>query len=284
MNNKIQQAAPLITIIISNLNGSKTLQQCIDSVANQTYKNKELIIIDGNSNDSSVDLLKENDSKITYWISEPDNGIYSAWNKGLLKANGDWLCFLGSDDYFWDKEVLEKASIILNSMPKNINVAYGQIMLLTKSGMPLYKVGRPWVKMKNQYTKYMSIPHPGLLHRSSLFKIHGNFDESFQIAGDYELLLRELKTNDAEFMPIVLAGVRQGGVSCNSFHSLKPLLEVRKAQKKNGIYIPSFFWMASFARLLFRRALSLIFGESRARIFFDFGRRIVGLPEYWTKT
>ena len=78
---------PSISVIVAVLNGAKTLQRCIDSVAQQTYPNKELIIIDGGSQDGTVDILKANQGKITSWISEPDRGIYSAWNKGLAKEN-----------------------------------------------------------------------------------------------------------------------------------------------------------------------------------------------------
>ena len=91
---------PLISIIVAVYNGEKTLQRCIDSVFSQTYPHKELIIIDGGSTDGTVDILQTNNDKITYWKSEPDNGIYQAWNKALDHAKSDWICFLGSDDYF----------------------------------------------------------------------------------------------------------------------------------------------------------------------------------------
>ena len=130
----------------------------------------------------------------------------------------------------------------------------------------------------------MSIPHPGLMHRNSLFKTNGNFDESFCIVGDYELLLRELKINDAAFIPIVLTGVRQGGVSCNSGHSLTLLREVRRAQIKHGLYVPSIMWLLAVVRLLIRKTLWSLLGESKARKLLDFGRSIIGLAEYWTKT
>ena len=283
MKKQMQQALPLISIIISNLNGSKTLQQCIDSVSNQTYKHKELIIIDGGSKDDSIDLLIKNDCKITYWISESDNGIYSAWNKGLTKATGDWICFLGSDDYFWDDQVLEITGRALNTLPYSIKVAYGQVMLLTEECEPLYSIGKPWEQSKNQFTKYMSIPHPGLMHRRSLFELNGNFDESFKIAGDYEFLLRELKKNEAAFLPLLFTGVRQGGISSNSDHSMALLGEIRRAQFNNGFYIPSFSWALALIRLLIRKIFYFFLGEQKARLLLDVGRRMIGLPKYWSK-
>ena len=278
------QSSPLITIIIAVFNGAETLQQCIDSVANQTYTNTQLIIVDGNSKDGTVDLLKVNHNKISYWISEPDNGIYNAWNKGLIHATGDWICFLGVDDYFWDDRVLEGIVGTLSGLSDNINVAYGQVMLLTKDDQPLYKIGKSWDQVKNLFIKSMSIPHPGLMQRNSLFKKNGYFDESFRIVGDYELLLRELKVGDAVFIPIVIAGVRQGGVSCNSGHSLTLLKEVRRAQIMHGFYIPNALFLLAVSRLLIRKTVWYSLGESRARKLLDFGRRIIGLPEYWTKT
>ena len=278
------ESFPIITIIVAVYNGANTLQQCIDSVANQTYFNTELIIIDGDSKDGSVDLLKANSNEISYWISEPDQGIYNAWNKGLAHATGDWICFLGADDYLWDNRVLEIMVRSFIDLPDDVNVAYGQVMLLTKDDKPLYTIGKPWAQVKHLFIKSMSIPHPGLMHRNSLFKTNGNFDESFCIVGDYELLLRELKINDAAFIPIVLTGVRQGGVSCNSKHSLKLLKEVRRAQIKHGFYIPSILWLIAVGKLIIRKTVWFALGESRARKLLDFGRRIMGLPKYWTKT
>ena len=272
-----------ISVIVAVFNGAKTLQQCIDSVANQTYLNNELIVIDGGSADGTVDILKNNSNKITFWTSEPDNGIYHAWNKGLTKSKGDWICFLGADDYFWDEVVLDKISLYLNKIPTSTHVAYGKIMLLSKNDKPLYSIGKPWDQVKHQFTQYMSIPHPGAMHRKSLFDKNGNFDESFKIAGDYELLLREFKKREAVFIPIIIAGVRQGGISCNSGHSLKLLLEVRRAQWKNGFYMPSFSWIFGVIRLFIRKIIWATVGERIARKWLDFLRRLNGLPDYWTK-
>ena len=125
--NLLMQYSPLITVIVAVFNGAKTLQHCIDSVAHQSYPNKDLIIIDGGSNDGTVDLLKTNYEQIKYWISEPDKGNYNAWNKGLSQAKGDWICFLGADDYFWDAQVLERMAEPLKKFPPDIRVAYSQI-------------------------------------------------------------------------------------------------------------------------------------------------------------
>jgi len=280
-----QKEAPLISIIIAVFNGAKTLQQCIDSAVQQTYANKELIIIDGGSKDGTVDVLESNREQIGYWVSEPDSGIYNAWNKGLLQAKGEWICFLGADDFFWDAQVLDRMASQLMMIPPDIRVAYGQIMLLNNDGKDLYPIGEPWKEVKERFKQVMSIPHPGLMHRRSLFEQHGNFDESFRIGGDYELLLRELKKADAAFVSdIIMIGMRQGGLSSSPANSIESMWDIRRAQKMHGLYFPGFFWVMAITRVYMRLILWNSIGERMTRKFIDFGRRVKGLPPYWTKT
>ena len=281
MNHK---PSPLISIIVAVFNGAKTLQQCIDSITQQTYPNKELIIIDGGSTDGTVELLKMSHEHIGYWISEPDHGLYSAWNKGLAKANGECICFLGSDDYFWDAQVLERMSGQLEKLPANIRVVYGQVMLLNSEGKELYLSGRPWQKVKNRFRQLMSIPHPGTLHRCSLFEQHGVFDESFRIAGDYELLLRELNSADAEFIPgLITVAMLQGGISSSPQNSLNQLLEVRRAQRMHNQGLPGVYWLMAMSRVYIRLLLWRLLGDELTRKALDLGRQLLGLPTFWTR-
>jgi len=280
-----QETTPLMSIIIAVFNGAKTLQQCIDSVAQQTYVNMELIIIDGGSKDGTVDLLMANSEQINYWISEPDSGIYNAWNKGLSQAKGEWICFLGADDYFWDAQVLDRMASKLATIPTDIRVAYGQIMLLNNDGENLYPIGEPWSEVKERFKQVMIIPHPGLMHRRSLFERHGNFDESFRIGGDYELLLRELRTAEAIFVPdIIMIGMRQGGLSSSPSNSIEAMWDIRRAQKMHGLIFPGYFWVMALIRVYLRLILWSLAGEEMTRKLIDLGRRVKGLPLYWTKT
>jgi len=275
----------LISVIVAVFNAVDTLQQCIDSVARQTYANIELIIIDGGSKDGTVDLLMANSEQINYWISEPDSGIYNAWNKGLSRAKGEWICFLGADDYFWDAQVLDRMASKLVTIPTDIRVAYGQIMLLNNDGGKLYPIGEPWNEVKERFKQVMCIPHPGLMHRRSLFEQHGNFDESFRIGGDYELLLRELKTAEAIFVPdIIMIGMRQGGLSSSPSNSIESMWDIRRAQRMHGLIFPGYFWMMAMIRVYLRLILWNLIGEKMTRKLLDLGRRAKGLPLYWTKT
>lgn len=281
----MHSSTPLISIIIAVFNGAKTLPQCIDSVITQTYENKELIIVDGGSKDGTVDLLKSNQEQIAYWISEPDSGVYNAWNKGLSQAKGEWICFLGADDFFWNDQALARMASELVKIPSDILVVYGQIMLLSSNEEILYPIGEPWRGVKERFKQVMSIPHPGLMHRRSLFEQHGNFDESFRIGGDYELLLRELKTNDAFFVPdIIMIGMRHGGLSSNPSNSVESMWDIRRAQKIHGLHFPGCYWIMAMTRVYLRLILWNLIGEKRTRKLLDFGRNIKGLPSYWTKT
>lgn len=279
-------ALPSISIVVATFNALTTLQQCIDSVAQQTYSHKELIVIDGGSTDGTVELLKANQQKISNWSSEPDRGIYHAWNKALSRATGEWICFLGADDHLWDEHVLSRMAEQLGQLPASISVVYGQIMLLNSRGERLYLVGEPWEKLKDRFHKSMCIPHPGAMHRRSLFEQHGEFDESFRIAGDYELLLRELMTADAVFVPeLVMVGMRQGdGTSSNPASALRVLHETRRAQRMHGLRFPSASWFFSVMKVYVRLLLWSVLGEVTARKALDFGRRIMGQPAYWSKT
>lgn len=269
---------PVITVIVSVYNGVETLQQCIDSVCTQTYARRELIVIDGGSTDGSAELIKANSGALAYWISEPDTGIYSAWNKGLAKARGDWICFIGSDDFLWSHDVLQRMASGLAQTSASVNVAYGQIMLLNQSGDELFRMGAPWPQVKTRFKQLMSLPHPAVMHRKSLFAQHGKFDESYRIAGDYEMLLRELAANDAIFLPdVIVTGMRQGGISSNPGNNVQALREVRAAQRKNGLQSSGWLWRLTMARACISLILSKVLGKKNTRILLNAVRRIIAV-------
>lgn len=278
-------STPLVTVIVAVFNGVATLQQCIDSVTQQSYPNIELIIIDGGSKDGTVEILAANGDSIDYWISEPDSGIFNAWNKALMHTKGEWICFLGADDYFWNDHVLERMATELVKVPAEISVVYGQVMLINEAGESLYPVGNPWEIIKGKFMQVMCIPHQGTMHRRSLFERNGIFDDSFRVGGDYEFLLRELKSFEAVFIPdIVVAGMRLGGISSAPENSIEMLRDFRRAQLMHGQRMPSFRWMMALSRVYLRLVLWHMLGEKSARKVLDLARHIKGLPAYWTRS
>jgi glycosyltransferase involved in cell wall biosynthesis len=280
------QQEPKITVVIAVFNAQSTLQQCLDSVIQQSYKNIELVVIDGSSSDDSVSILKQNESMIDYWISEPDRGVYHAWNKALQKATGDWICFLGADDFLWHKDVFFEYMSSMKMLSPDIQIAYGQVMLLTASGKSIYPIGNAWADLGQQLIKVMCIPHTGTMHRRSFFDNYGDFDETYRIAGDYELLLRGLANGNAQaaFIPNLLTvGMRHGGLSSNPTNSLLAMREMRRAQKKYGQLWPDKTWIMALVQIYMRLFLWKIIGEKAGKSAIDFLRRLKGLPHYWSK-
>lgn len=177
---------PKITIITVSYNCVDTIEKTILSIINQTYSNIEYIIIDGASTDGTVDIIKKYQDRITYWVSEPDNGIYDAWNKGLYNSSGEWISFLGADDILMDN-CIEKYALEILKNDKTINYISSKISKVKKDLSPIDIRGKKW---DSDMKRYCYIAYVGSLHHKSLFQQKGNFDTSFKITGDYDFLLR----------------------------------------------------------------------------------------------
>ena len=256
-----------LSIIVAVKNGDQTLQRCISSILPQTGGNIELIVIDGASTDRTVEILRANQDSLAYWISEPDRGICDAWNKGLAQAKGEWLLFLGADDYLWSPEVLAMVAPALRSAFPQYSVAYGRVACVDASGAIQGVYGQPWNVAKAQFLVDMSIPHQGTFHHRSLFEKFGVFDRAFRIAGDYELLLRELSTADALFLPqTVVAGMQIGGLSSNLDLAPSIYREFSTARRKHGLNPYPLAWQWKFAKAHVKRLLAVLVGAERLQI------------------
>jgi len=246
---------PKITVIVAVLNGVHTLERCLASITSQEQIDRELIVIDGGSTDGSLAIIKKYLESTSYWESGSDQGIYHAWNKAISHAGGDWICFLGADDYFWERDVLKKLIPHLqHAHNSGIRIVYGQAAKVDNQGNIVKLAGKPWKKMRWQMKHGMplELPHPGLMHHSTLFKRHGMFDESFQIAGDYEFLLRELRHGHQALYAKGLrtVGCQVGGIADS--YRLSAHREIARARKKNGLCTPSWIWLAVYVRAFFR--------------------------------
>ena len=261
-----RQKGPLISIIIAVFNGAAHLQRSIASVINQTYPNKELVIIDGGSSDGTVNIIKAYNQAIAYWETQPDRGIYHAWNKALNHTKGDWIYFLGSDDYLRHANIFRDIVPYLEKYTLKTRIVYGRVNLVTDDGKVIMTYGEPWNRIRKRFKEVMCIPHQGVFHHRTLFELHGKFDESYQIAGDYEMLLRELKTNWAGFVSdMMVANMQIGGMSSNPSYSIYALREFARARKDNGIPNISFLWSWTYLKANVRYLLSVHLGQKRAK-------------------
>ncbi len=169
---------PLISIITVSYNAVHTVEQTIKSVIDQTYPNIEYIIIDGGSVDGTVDVIRKYSDKISYWISEPDAGIYDAMNKGIVRAKGKWINFMNCGDCFCDNSVLYN---IASHCKDNIDVLYGNVVLHSSVGK--YKV---LPESLEAFSWHMAFCHQSSFVRTSLIKAH-LFNLEFKYVADYEL-------------------------------------------------------------------------------------------------
>ena len=275
---------PLISFVVAVFNARKTLQQCLDSVTRQTCKNYELVVIDGASTDGSPDILRSQAGHFAYWRSEPDCGVYDAWNKALKHARGEWICFLGADDFLWNSDVVQQLTQKLVNLPVQTLIAYGKIVLLDRNSEPMFELGDPWERLEARFKRQMCLPHPAVMHRRGLFDANGGFDPAFRIAGDYEFLLRSLKGPPPQFLgELVVTAMRPGGLSSNPSSTLKGLKEVNLAQRKNGLKVRWLPQTMSLVRVYTRQIVMKCLGTRATSVLLDWGRRCMGLPAYWTK-
>ena len=281
----------MISIITACYNSEKTISDTIKSILNQNEVDLEYIIVDGNSTDSTVEIIKsfENnfiDKGIRYsWISEPDSGVYDAWNKALNFVTGEWIVFIGADDYFINNEVFNFILPHLNTaIEENIRYVYGKINHINDNNELIEVSGKPWLGQKPRLTYHMNIGHSGSFHHVSLFNDYGKFDSSFKIAGDYDFLLREFKDikRDALFMDKEILVMREGGISSSLYNRLQLVKESKKARKNNKINdfsIEIFTWEIRVRGII---VLSKLFGENFSSKLADFYRLLQGKDKRWS--
>jgi glycosyltransferase involved in cell wall biosynthesis len=216
---------PLVTVVTAVLNGQPYIAGCLESVLRQDYPNIEHIVLDGGSTDGTLDVLEQYSDRIALWRSEPDKGIYDAWNKALAEARGEWICFLGSDDEFLPGAI--SAYMAQAAQHPMAEYLCSEARLLAASGKERV-IGRPW--NWQGFLRRMDVCHVGSMHKRTLFQQLGEFDPSYRIAGDYEFLLRPRSELRTAFLPAETVYVRAGGVC----HSTRVIYESYRAKHETG--------------------------------------------------
>ena len=219
------------------MNNADTLESAMQSVFEQDYADIEYIVIDGNSNDGTKALLEKYKSKISVLISEKDNGIYEALNKGLSKASGDIVGFLHADDFYADKTSISKIAKAFEN--PNVDCTYSDLQYVDRNSAN--KTVRYW--KSEPYTEGLFLkgwmpPHPTFFLRKKYYEKYGNYNPTFSISADYELMLRMLHKHGlkATYIPEVLVKMRSGGTSNRSLaRRIKANMEDRKAWKLNNL-------------------------------------------------
>lgn len=216
-----------ISIIIATFNAAKTLNRCLDSIVPQLTDETELVLVDGGSKDDTNKIIDLYCGKIAVHISEPDKGIYDAWNKGVSKANGEWVMFVGADDILLPNAINSYMEAIRNTPDvESYDYICAHNEYVDMKGKLLKIMGEEpsWNKMRRS----MVAAHVASLHnKHNLFQTIGGYNLDFKICADYELLMRKKEKLKYIFIPAHIAQMKVGGMS----FSTKAIIETYKLRK-----------------------------------------------------
>ncbi|WP_286885397.1 glycosyltransferase family 2 protein [Aneurinibacillus sp. UBA3580] len=222
---------PLVSIITAAYNSEKYIEDTIKSVICQSYPYIEYIVIDGASKDNTLSIVKKYEDKISKIISEPDKGVYDAFNKGLKAASGDIIYFLNSDDYLYDSSVI---SDVVGKFMSNseTSIVYGDIHAWNEdTGFFLI-----WGQEVNidSFKKGIMPGHPATFVKKELYNLHGYFSTEYKIASDFELMAKFFLTHESRalYYPRKVAVFRLGGLSSNPNTTALMSLEKEKIIEK----------------------------------------------------
>lgn len=228
-----------ISIITATYNSGKTVRDTIESVLSQTYPDIEHIIVDGNSKDDTVDIIKEYEPRYhgrLKWISEPDKGIYDAMNKGIAMATGDVVGILNSDDFYTSADVVTN---LVDAFSNDIDAVYGDIHFVDDNDLDTctrYYSSKHFSRFK-MLMGYQPA-HPSFYCRRDVYRRYGAFDTSFRIAADFEQMFRAIYIHGipTRYVPMDFVTMRSGGASTSGLQSYKRIYKDHlRAYRKNGI-------------------------------------------------
>ncbi len=199
---------PVISIITIVFNGEKYLDQTIRSVLDQKYPFVQYIIIDGGSTDKSLDIIKNYEKDLYFWISEKDNGISDAFNKGLSRATGEIIGIINADDWY-EPNTFDRVAQQMG----DADICFGDVQFWKNGQKEFVQKGN--LKL---LSKEITIIHPTVFVKRKIYETYGGFDLQYRCAMDYDLLLR-LQVNHCRFLylPFTLANMRWGGLSDSSW-------------------------------------------------------------------
>jgi|WetSurMetagenome_2_1015567.scaffolds.fasta_scaffold41035_2 glycosyltransferase involved in cell wall biosynthesis len=229
--------APLISIVTVCYNAASLLEKTILSVINQNYHNFKYLIIDGGSNDGTIEIIKKYEHQLTYWVSETDKGIYDAMNKGIDSANGDWINFMNAGDMFYNCNVLSDIfdnEIIL----PDTKLIYGDVALRNSIGL-IRKDCSP----ESNLFDYRLVCHQSSFSSLSLMK-KMKFDTKYKIVADLNYFLFVNKSNyGIQYIPICISNyeVNNGLSAINFLNAFKENMQIANITKKNKVWWTGYF-------------------------------------------
>ena len=276
-------AAPLVTIVTATMNAAAALPHTMRSLREQVGATFEWLVVDAGSSDTTVELLRDSED-IACWISEPDEGIYDAWNKACRRARGEWVIFIGAGDELAAANVLERMAPDLSAAHPRFDLVYGRVQYVSERGRRvLEEVGEPWEGLRTRWEigRPALPPHPGVFHHRSLLSGERPFDTRFRIAGDSHLLLRHVLRKVPLFVPIIVDRTPVGGVSMQMASVMALYREIREINRELGL-VPPFWHRAADQVALAGKVAINILPAPLARVVADAYRGLAGKPRRWS--
>ena len=213
-----------LSIIIATYNAAATIRRCLTSIVRQKTPAVELLLIDGGSEDDTMSVVRSFGNSIDYMISEKDEGIYDAWNKGIQQATGQWIQFVGADDILLDGAIAAELGGIQTNDTSGLDIITAKARMTNEAGQVIKDLSAPYDYKEFIYR--MAFAHGTTLHNRRLFEEQGLFDPRFKICGDYELLLR--KPLKSAFIDTYVLQISYGGVSTTLAGRKEPFFARRK--------------------------------------------------------
>ncbi len=228
---------PLVSIITVVFNGEQYLEQTIKSVINQSYDNVEYIIIDGGSSDGTVDSIKKYEDKIDYWVSEKDNGVYDAMNKGLMLSEGEMIGIINADDWYI-MDAISKSVLALKKSGADYSIGNIQKIPSKIVARPIYPL------ITGKIYQEMMYPHISAFIKKTVYKKVGLFDTRYMISADFDMALRiHIENFRSIYIDTTLAMIMEGGISSDT-KSKKEYLQIVISHGKNSAIGLCNIWLA----------------------------------------
>ncbi len=273
---------PKISIVTATLNVSSTIDMFIDCLNNQSSDAFEVLVCDGASTDETTERIK-GIHRLSWSCSEPDHGVYDAWNKALNHAQGEWIMFLGADDYLADKRAIENL-IRATDIFINANVIYGIIYHVRRGDHALLHCQcLPWHNRKRRLPQEMPIAHTGSIMRHSILRQFKGFDSTFKIMGDVELFVRIFLAGELEcaFFEYPVVCMQSGGLTNNLSMRWRMFHELLKIRRKHRLRLIDKYTAYYGMRNSILTVTQTLLGESMCRHVANAGRRLMGQKTYW---
>jgi glycosyltransferase involved in cell wall biosynthesis len=233
-----------ISITTVCFNSAETIEDTIKSILSQDYKDIEYIVVDGGSTDGTLDIINRYKNKIAKVISEPDNGIYDAMNKGLRSSTGGILATLNGDDVYADKSIVGRMVEFIES--KNLDAAYGDLIYVDcRDTGQIKRFWQPGRYKKGAFYRGWVIPHPTFFCRKEIFEKHGYFNDKMEIAADFELMLRFIEKHriTVGYLPKVIVKMRTGGKANDLRGMIQGNKEIIKSFRLNNLRLSPWFFV-----------------------------------------